>query len=246
MSTAPPENIVARVQKLLDVAEAHAREAGRNPEKAEHFQAEAENATALAQRLMTQHAIEAVMLKRGTDQGKPEERRVSIPPTWFSPSCDLLFAVMRANGCDGYYLSPGYRGPGTVVMYGFPEDLSNVEVVYASLLIQLGRLVRNVKSPYYGISDASWRRSWRYGFASGIHSRLARERATIVRETDTDGSLVPMLMDREAQVKACLPGNMTKGRTSKAYGEAARAGHEAAGRVDVGSPAVAGKLALPS
>lgn len=246
MSDAPPENIVAKVQKLLDVAENHAREAERNPEKADHFRAEAENATALAQRLMTQHAVEAAMLKRGGSSEVPEERRLDIAPTWFRPTVDLLYAVMAANGCNGYYFSPGYRGPGTMVMIGFPSDLANVELIFSSLLIQLGRLARNVKSPTWTVSDASWRRSFRYGFASGIQSRLARERSTIVREADTDGSLLPVLMDRAAQVNAMMPEDATDARRTKAYGEAARAGFQAAGQVDVGSPAVAGRLAIGS
>lgn len=207
-------------------------------ESTEH-EAEARTFMAKAQELMTKHAIEATMLRT---QGPADEivtRHIPLSSQWYIQDLGLLGAVARANHCRAWRSGRGKSWRG--VLIGFSTDVANVETLYASLQLQLAGFIRDVRSPYYGVSDATWRRSWRDGFAMGIDDRLAEAARTMEETADQayGGTLLPALLDKDAAVEAAEP-EMGKPRQRSAYGEAMAGGQFTAQHADVGAARVGG------
>lgn len=217
------EKMVERIAKLLAKAEGTDNEA------------EANTFMAAAQRLMTKHAIAESMIRAAGRRQANEiiTKVIEVRRTWWRTDLNLVGVIAIANDCQYYGTAPLRRGPGWITVVGYPEDISNVEMVFASLQIQLVRALRG--SP----SDQSWRRSFRYGFSQRVGERLAESRAHVVHEeAKKDPSLLPVLMDKAAQVKNALPNDLkvSFGRVGQAggYSEGTVAGN----RADVGGPAV--------
>lgn len=206
-------------------------------------QAEAEAFMAKAQALMTANAIEVTMLRAtGQKTGEPIHETIRVAKTWFRPDIALVGAIAEANDCQIYYHSPAsWASHGEVAIVGFPEDIENVKLLYGSLLVQLTRFTRGMKSQEWGVSDSSYKRAFRYGFAVGIGDRLASARAETVEKTEYQGTLLPALLDKNEQVEAAMPGDLGTGRSVRlSSGHAGREGVRAAQRADVGTPRVGG------
>jgi hypothetical protein len=233
------EKIIDRITKLLAQAE--------HPNTG---QAEAEIFMAKAQELMTEHAIDQLKLRAAgrVQDDRPVTVRIRVAKTWFRPDVALCGAVADANDCRLYYNSPSsWDSHGYLNIVGFPEDVENVQLLYSSLLIQLARFTRGMKAPWWEtVSDSSYKRSFRYGFAVGIGMRLAAARETTLKEEpEYEGTLLPALVDKEAEVDAAMPENMKSGRSvTLSSREATRAGIEAADQADVGSPRIGSQAAV--
>jgi hypothetical protein len=100
------------------------------------FPDEAEAFTAKAQELIARHAIDMALL--GTDrtdrtpQGDAVGRRVLVDDPYGKAKSMLLTAIAKANGCKSVW--SGELGVSTV--FGAPNDLDAVELLFASLLTQ--------------------------------------------------------------------------------------------------------------
>jgi hypothetical protein len=230
------EKIIDKITKLLAMAEG-------SP-----VQAEAETFMAKAQALMTQHSIELTMLRaKGEKRGEPIREQIKVAKTWFRPDVTLCGGIARANDCRIYYTSPySFDSHGLVTIVGFPEDIENVKLLYGSLLIQLARFTRGMKSTEWGVSDNAYKRAFRYGFAVGIEDRLTKAHAEAVEEVaEYEGTLLPALLDKNEQVEAAMPDDLRSGRSvSIASADASRAGVAAAARADVGNSAVGNQRAI--
>lgn len=231
------EQIIDKITKLLAKAEST------------DSQPEAEAFSAKAQALMTAHAIEVTMLRarNKTTNERPVEVKIPLRSTWAQQDWCLLTVVAEANYCENYRqkFTGGYQH---VVLIGFLEDVQNTQMLYGSLLIQLDQFTRGIYSTEWGVSDNQFRRAFRYGFAAGIQDRLAQARNQSVAEAaEHEPSLLPVLLSKEEQVRAQLPPDLRQARKSSLGSrDGGRAGYAAAGRANVGGPALGTQRGLPA
>jgi hypothetical protein len=100
------------------------------------FPDEAEAFTAKAQELIARHAIDLALL--GTDrtdrlpEGDAVGRRVLIDDPYGKAKSMLLTAIAKANGCKTVWSNE----LGVSTVFGAPNDLDAVELLFASLLTQ--------------------------------------------------------------------------------------------------------------
>jgi hypothetical protein len=198
-------------------------------------EAEADTFMAAAQRLMAQHAIEEAMVRAAGRRAVSEvitETVVSRTRTWFNTDLQLATRIANANDCKAYGV-PTRRGPQSIVIVGHAEDVSNAMLAYGSLQVQLARFLRSTPS------DTTFRRAFRYGFASRAGDRLDETRAHVVEEAAvSEPSLLPVLADKAAAVNAALPPDLRNARGRCSDGLGFGAGRAAGSRADVGGPAM--------
>jgi hypothetical protein len=100
------------------------------------FPDEAEAFTAKAQELIARHAIDLAMLGRDRNDRSPAGdavgRRVLIDDPYGKAKSMLLGAIAAANGCKTVWSS----GMGIATVFGAPNDIDAVELLFASLLTQ--------------------------------------------------------------------------------------------------------------
>ncbi|WP_320776532.1 DUF2786 domain-containing protein [Streptomyces sp. CRN 30] len=113
--------MLSRIRALLAKAEATG------------FPEEAEALSAKAQELMARHSIdEALLAARGHGAHTPGACRIGVDPPYETAKAVLLDAVARANRCQAVWNEA--LGFSTVV--GFESDLTAVELLHTSLLVQ--------------------------------------------------------------------------------------------------------------
>lgn len=167
MTTDNPQ--LDRIRKLLAKAEA----AGVTP-------AEAEALTAKAAELMARYGIDRALLAAAqpeTDQ--PADRIIAIPNPWAAVHAQLLTGVASAMRCRCVLLptSSGAR----VHVFGYGSDIERGEVLYTSVLMQMGNALGHARPPEWTPSVRAWRRSWLLGYATAV---IARVRAAEQRAAD--------------------------------------------------------------
>lgn len=196
-AAAVEERILERVRALLAKAESTT------------FDAEADTFTAGAQALMARHSIDAAMLAaaapgRAVGEG-PTARRISIDPPYEGPKVALLDAVATANRCRTVWS----KELGFVTFFGFGTDLSAVETIFTSLLVQSTRAMARAGTRTYAGGQSrtrSFRTSFLSAFAHRIGERLREvtEEETSAREGAAGGesgrALVLVLEERTAEV----------------------------------------------
>lgn len=208
------EKILRRVRALL----AQAEDPACTPEEAAAFSAKAEE-------LIVRYAIDTALLA-GTDsakRGTPTMRDYEPQAPYAKPKGVLLNAIAMAHGCrvirrgrDGHY-----------IVVGFESDLTLVDLLYTSLLMQgLNGSARG---------DKSYRTSFWYGFAARVGQRLEAMRKKVTAETGA--ALV--LADRSSEVDAHLSEMFPRTRSTRkpSVRDAAGwlAGQDAANRADLGT-----------
>lgn len=227
--------MLARVRALLAKAES-------TP-----YEAEAEALTAKAQELMARYAISAAMVEElgaPGPEGAPERVDIQLEPPYVDAKAFLLGSVARANRCRLVWSSQPPLG----AVFGFPDDLQAVELLYTSLLIQAARgmaaagPVRDVTGTY---RTRSFRRSFLLGFAGRIGERLrsAAEATTADVASETGVSLVPLFVERAARVDAAVREAFPHSAPHEfriGNGGGYLAGREAGDRASLGGRAVAG------
>lgn len=214
------------------------------------FDEEAEAFFAKAQELMTKYSIEESMLRAAGEREDEKVTRTVINTSKGQyATCDhvLVNVIALANDCRAY-IDHGLDGKHMVVV-GFPEDLRNVEFLYASLLVQLERKLDGAVRFNKGMgfdTSIGFRRGFRLGFADRVGTRLKDARAHVVAEAaKDDGSLLPVLADKSAQVKAALPPLGKSRRSAGGTAAGTQAGRHAAEGADVGSARMqAGRMAI--
>ena len=179
------------------------------------FPEEAESLSAKAQELMARHAIDAAMVGAGATVDGPTGIRLPVDDPYASAKSILLSQVAVANRCRAVW-SKGY---GFSTVMGFDSDLTFVEILYTSLLVQAtsamvaagSQVDRNGRS-----RTRSFRQAFLLAYATRIGHRLrAAEAASRAEAAETYGAaLLPVLADRSAAVEAtsaaAFPGAITR------------------------------------
>ena len=184
--------VIAKVRALLAKAEST------------DFPEEAETFSAKAQELITRNAIDRALVDAGGEADEaPIARRVPVDDPHAQAKVHLLGQVALANRCQAVWVG----GYGLATVIGFADDVDNVELLFASLLVQANRtLAALARTAPPGAHQRStrFRRGFLHGYASEIGERLRDTAAhTTAQASDTHGdALLPVLARRDEAVTA--------------------------------------------
>ena len=229
--TAIDPQLLDRVRALLAKAEST------------DFPEEAEAFTAKAQELIARHRIEHALLEsdtrgRSATTTKIETRKVRIDDPYARPKSFLLSEVASANGAQAI-LSHDHR---IATVFGAPDDLDAVELLFTSLLVQaaIAMQARGSHRDAAGRSRTrSFRRAFLMSFAVRIGERLAEQVAvaTAERTSDEQSRLLPVLASHAEAVEAAVADafpNVRQVRSSVSNSEGWMAGRAAGDSADLG------------
>lgn len=167
------------------------------------FDAEADALTAKAQELMTRHAIDDALLavnSAGRDSGEqPSAIRIGIDDPYAHPKAILLAVIGDASQCRAVWS----KTLGFSTVFGFAGDLSSVELLYTSLLLQARNAMVRAGDPSKRTRSRSFRRSFLLGFANRIGGRLEEAASTAVADAVEyrRPEIVPVLAERSCRVE---------------------------------------------
>ncbi|MBO3744113.1 DUF2786 domain-containing protein [Actinoplanes flavus] len=172
--------LLARVRKLLAMAEDPACTPG-----------EAEAFTAKAAELIAKYGVDQAMLAAGDPTADPVgDRVVTVDPPYARDKAGLLAAVAAPMRCRVVHLER--RGLARSHLFGHTADLTRVELLFTSLLVQAAHGLAASPVPE-GEHAAAYRRSWMAGYTQAISGRLwAAERSAAA---ETPGAEI-VLVDR--------------------------------------------------
>lgn len=234
------ESKLDKIQKLL----AKAERAG-TPEESDTFFAK-------AQELMSKWSIDAAMLaSTRKEKAKVVHKQLVINKSglWKS-NLTLLTCIARPNDVQTVITQPRRSGEKPVAhLIGFESDVENVEMLYASMLVQNARMRKQMIPPYLKTQTEKvpWIRSFIEGFGVRIGQRLqeAKDLAETTYGQETYGnSMALVLVSKKQQVaeemKNLFPhlGKMRGGKR-KVDLDGMYAGRSAADRADIGNKRVA-------
>jgi len=206
------------------------------------FAPEADVFTAKAQELMAAHSIEIAMIddrSRRAAGAEPTSRLIRVDRPYTEPKVHILAAAAQANNCEVIWS----RHDGVATIFGFDHDLTALELLYTSLLIQATRAMTSEGSQtdWSGRNRTrSFRRSFLMGYANRIGWRLreATSASTAAAEATFGSALVPILAKRQERVAAAVRSAFPKAgtmRTSTSNMSGWFAGEEAADMADLGN-----------
>jgi hypothetical protein len=183
------ERMLGKVRALLAKAEST------------EFPEEAEALSARAQELMARHSIDHALLD--ADSGRPPEepagRRIPVDTPYDGPKAALLTVVADANRCQAVW----HRELGFSTVLGFPADLTAVEMLFTSLLVQATTAMAHA-GPRRDANGRSRTRSFRHAFLSAyaarIGERLGEAAGRAAADTAAGRDLVPVLAARDRAV----------------------------------------------
>jgi hypothetical protein len=213
------DKMLNRVRALLNQAEDPAA----TPEESAAFSAKA------AQLMMDYNIDEALARARTETREKPIDRRVEFMDPYASKQRNLYYVVLLAFGGTGV----AYERAGRTFMdvFAFEADLTAVEVIYTSLLLQASH--HTCRTPN-NVNARSWRVSFWAGFTSTINSRFKAAKAETVKSKAPGTDIV--LRSREVEVRDAMrvahPNTRTVRRTTHVtskdgYDAGVRAGNRA-------------------
>ncbi|QIK06136.1 DUF2786 domain-containing protein [Streptomyces sp. ID38640] len=234
-----PTHLLARVKAILRQAE----DPGATPAESEAF---LQKATAL----MAKYGIEQAMLHGDEPSSEqPADRVVEVTAPWMRECQRLLGSIASRLRCQA--ISPGGKANRhRVHLFGFASDLHAVEILYASLRLQMLRGAELADAKHRPVAEASraYKRSWMLGFIRAVALRIgeaeraAREDTERDRQEDstdvTQGrSVALVLADRTAaiddKVAARYP-KVGKARRTRFTGSGYRQGHIDGQQADIG------------
>jgi len=205
----PSDAVLARIRKLLAVAEHSATPPG-----------EADNAAQAAERLILKHAIDVALIDASSGtRSKPELRTLDIDPPYVSAKLVLLANVASAHNVEVVTRTDSSQA----IMVGFPSDLQLVDLLFTSLLLQAAGAMLRQRS-----TSRAFRRAFLIGFASEVGRRLEEARTEAVAEsggTSTEIALRGRHDEVEAAMREHFPRLGTK-RTSISDGGGLIAGQQ--------------------
>lgn len=150
------DKMLGRIRKMLAMAE----DSGATPEEREAF-----NLRAAA--LMAKYGIKKAMLADAEPAGpKAADRVVVVPDPYGRDKVILLVQVAEALGARCIY-----KGNNTVHMFGLPSDLERIEILWASLLVQVAREMARIVVPP-GINKVTYVKSFLLAYAQTVRQRL--------------------------------------------------------------------------
>lgn len=159
------------------------------------FPEEAEALTAKAHQLMSRHAIDRAIVDASPSSG-PVGRRVATDDPYAGGKSLLLSAVAVASRCRSVW----NRDLGFATVFGYPNDLDAVELLYTSLLVQATQAMVRVGdgAPGSRSRSRSFRQSFLTAFAHRISQRLqeGRDAAESAAAEAHGDALLPVLASR--------------------------------------------------
>ncbi|MFI6016778.1 DUF2786 domain-containing protein [Streptomyces sp. NPDC051287] len=246
----PPAS--ARSGRLSDDLLAKVRAILRQAEDPAATQAEAEAFLQKAAALMAKYGIEQAMLQGDTPvPEKPADRVIEVVAPWMGECKRLLSAIAYAMRCHPIYPG-GKANKHRVHIFGFASDLHSVEVLYASLRLQMlqgaERAATRHRPP--GELPRAYKRSWMLGFIRAVALRIAEAERTAREDSERDRteaaatdtavqgrSVAVVLADRTTQVQAAVAGHYPKVNTvrgTRFTGSGYRQGHADGQQADIG------------
>ncbi len=198
------ERMLGKVRALLAKAEST------------EFPEEAEALSARAQELMARHSIDHALLDAESGTGsEPAGRRIPVENPYDGPKAALLTVVADANRCRAVW----HRELGFSTVLGFPADLTAVEMLFTSLLVQ-GTTAMVHAGTRRDAAGRSRTRSFRHAFlnayAARIGERLREAADRAAADTAGRDALLPVLAARDQAVDdavAAMFPNLIQGRT---------------------------------
>lgn len=181
--------------------------------EATDFPDEAEAFFAKASELISRWAIDEAMVWASAEaetRERPDELRLVIHAPYLSQKASLVGAVARAHGCTTVRLVTAGAKTETLSIVGFPSELTWVETLSTSLLVQMtSAMLAEAPTGLTSSQSASWRRSFIMGFAEAVDTRLTADRKAAAAEThragrttDSSTSTALVLASREDEVRA--------------------------------------------
>lgn len=167
--------------------------------EATDFPEEAELFTAKATELIAKFSIDEALLWSASDSAadEPDEIKLVLLAPYLGPKSILVNLVARAFGCMAIRLQRSSNDRQTMSICGFRNDLSVVEALITSLLVQMSSAMhaeeRELARTTPGTSRmsatqrAAWRRSFIIGFAEIAANRLTESRSSQASAAD-DGA----------------------------------------------------------
>lgn len=205
--------------------------------------AEQETYTQHAMYLMAKFGIEEHQLRVTNKQSvKAVMKSFKLTNPYVTHKGKLITGIARAFGTK-----PVYINKNDVRVIGLPEDIARVELLFASLLMQLfiGLKAAEADKPYWE-HGKTFKHSWVLGFVSTVVQRVqdAAHRATTEAKASTPGTDL-VLADRkslvDAKVAKLFPNLTTYRRSTANNSTSGRAlGAEAGRRADIGHPRLGG------
>ncbi|SCK47853.1 Protein of unknown function [Streptomyces sp. WMMB 714] len=234
-----PPQLMARVKAILRQAE--------DPSVTE---AESEAFLQKATALMAKYGIEQAMLSGDEPTSEqPVDRVVEATAPWMRECKRLLAQIALQMRCQAVYPG-GKSNRHRVHLFGFASDLHSVEVLYASLRLQMlqGSELAGAEHRPAGEDPRAYKRSWMLGFIRAVVARVgeaeraAREESeNEQRQASPDGdevrSVALVLADRTAEVEAEVSARypkLGKARRTRFKGSGYRQGHADGQQADIG------------
>lgn len=206
---------LARVRALLAKAEATG------------FPDEADALSAKAQELMARHSLQLLVVQTAADEREPSSaRRLWLDAPYAGAKALLVDAVADANRCRAVWT----EWLGFVTVVGDERDLSAVELLVTSLLVQATRAMvdpRHRATAGRGGGTRSFRQSFLVAYASRIGERLKGATADATADIVTEDLLPVLVADSERVQQATA--ELFPELVQKVMGSSNRWGH-AAGR----------------
>ncbi|MET8409444.1 DUF2786 domain-containing protein [Streptomyces sp. NPDC005195] len=236
-----PADLLAKVKAILRMAEDPAA-----------TQAESEAFLQKATALMAKYGIEQAML-RGDDptSEQPADRVMDIAPPWVGECKRLLSSIAYAMRCHPIY--PGGKADKhRVHLFGYASDLHSVEVLYASLRLQMLQGAERADSGHRlpGELPRAYKRSWMLGFIRAVALRIGEAERAARADTERDRaeaaapdggvqgrSVALVLADRTTAVQAKVAAHypkVGKVRRTRFTGSGYRQGHADGQQADIG------------
>ncbi|MFD3309436.1 DUF2786 domain-containing protein [Streptomyces sp. NPDC058694] len=240
------DDVLAKVKAILRQAEDPAA-----------TKAEAEAFLQKATAMMAKYGIEQAML-RGDDPAareKPADRVVEVVAPWMGECKRLLSAIAFAMRCHPVYPG-GKANKHRVHLFGFPSDLHSVEVLYASLRLQMlqgaERADARLRPP--GELPRAYKRSWMLGFIRAVALRIGEAERAAREDSERDRaeaaatdpavqgrSVALVLADRTTEVETEVASRypkLGKVRRTRFTGSGYRQGHVDGQQADIGGLAL--------
>lgn len=242
-SASLPASLLARVKALLRQAEDPAA-----------TKAEAEAFVARATSMMAKYGIEQAMLQSSEPvTERPVDRVVDVTAPWMRECKRLLAAIAQEIRCQAVYPG-GKTNRQRVHLFGFPTDLGTVEILYASLRLQMLQGAARSDAEHRPSSEdgRAYKRSWMLGFIRAVAARISqaersaradteRDRQATEPETSPGRSVALVLADRTTTVKAHMAARypkLAKSRPTTFKGSGYWHGHADGQRADIGDPSL--------
>jgi len=230
------EKMLARVRALLAKAESS------------EFQAEADAFTAKATDLMMQYAIDEAMLqhdgKASTDKVIARQFKVE---GYAKAKAQLMYNIVKAFGAD-MIINRNDRGGWSTIsgtFIGWESDLDSIEVLYASLQMQVATDMDREAKRNKEIHGRAFKQAFILGFANEVGSRLRAQRRSKVAEAEvsTPGTGLAVVERSEAverHFRGLYPKTHKAAGARLSDGIGYHSGVSAGERADIGSTKITG------